>query len=631
MKSFVLRLLSLMLVSAMFLSACSLAEDITPPPGAEQMAVVQEQPLATNGPVFPLVPPSPADGQAIFAEKCAPCHGPAGLGDGPQEAQLPNPVAAIGSADFARQATPADWYTQVTKGNIEKFMPPFASLSDRERWDTVAYAFSLSMPPEVIAQGEQLFQANCAQCHGEGGTGGSATIDFTDQAAMAEASQASLFQIISDGVAPSMPGFAQQLSEDERWALAAYLRSLTFAPSSQPVAEQPATTPAVTAEPGAAVTELPTAAISETVGTITGNVTNASGGVIPLDLNLTLHGFDNMQMAITQTATTNADGSFVFNNVAMPPGRAFIIITEYGNTVYNTDVAQVEEGQNSLNLPLEIYDTTTDTSVLKADRLHMFFEFVDSKTVRVVELYVITNPTNKTLVAAEKGQPVVRFTLPKGAENLEFQDGVLGQRYVKTEDGFGDTAAVPPGQGQYEVLYAYTMPYDRKLELDEPVNLPVDAVVILVPEGGVKIKSDMLTDSGTQDVQGAKYRLLKGASLQPGDSLHMSITGQPTAGQPTLPTGSSTNLMIGLGVFGLALVLAGVWLWRRTRANTEEVEPEEDAPASEPEPTEESVETLMDAIIALDDLYQAGQLPEEAYLKRRADLKARLQERMGNS
>ena len=595
------------------------------------MAVVQEQPQATNGPVFPLVPPSPADGQAIFAEKCAPCHGPAGLGDGPQAAQLPNPVTALGSTEIARQATPADWYTQVTKGNIEKFMPPFASLSDRQRWDTVAYAFALSMPAEVITQGEQLYQANCAQCHGEGGMGGSAAIDFTDQAVMAEVSQANLFQVISDGAAPSMPGFAQQLSEDERWALAAYLRSLTFTPSSQPVAQEPATTPAATEESVPAATELPTAAISETVGTVTGSVTNASGGTVPADLTLTLHGFDNMQMAITQTTTTNADGSFVFKDVALQPGRAFIIITEYGNTVYNTDVGQMEAGQNTLNLPLEIYDTTTDTSALIADRLHMFFEFVDSSTVRVVELYVISNPTNKTLVAAEKGQPVVRFTLPQGAENLEFQDGVLGQRYVKTEDGFGDTAAVPPGQGQYEVLYAYTMPYDRKLELDERVNLPVDAVVILVPEGGVKIKSDMLADSGTQDVQGAKYRLLKGASLQPGDRLRMSITGQPTAGQPTLPTGSSTNLMIGLAVFGVALVVAGVWLWRRTRLSEEDEEPEDETPSSETEPTAESVETLMDAIIALDDLYGAGQLPEDAYLKRRAELKARLQEHMENN
>ena len=637
MKSIALRLLPFLLVTSLYLSACSLADDITPPPGAQQMAVSQEQPQATNGPVFPLVPPSPAGGQAIFAEKCAPCHGPAGLGDGPQAAQLPNPVAAIGSEELARQATPADWYTQVTKGNIEKFMPPFASLSDRQRWDTVAYSFSLSMPPEVVAQGEQLFQANCAQCHGEGGQGdgpqaaGASMPDFTDQAAMSELSQASFYQAISEGVSPSMPAFGEQLSEDERWAVSAYLRWLTFSPSGQPVADEPASTPDATQEAAPAATDLPTAAISETVGTIIGNVVNASNGEVQANLALTLHGFDNMQMAITQTTTTNADGSYIFDNVSMPPGRAFVVITEYGDTAYNSNVGLVEAGQNMLNLPLEIFDTTTDASVLNTDRLHMFFEFVDSKTVRVVELYVISNLSNKTLVSPGEGQPTVRFTLPEGAENLEFQEGALGNRYVKTEEGFGDTVAVPPGQGQYEVLYAYTMPYDRKLELEQAVSLPVEAVVILVPEGGVKIKSDMLVDSGTQDVQGAKYRLFEGSSLLPGDNLRLSITGQPSTGQPTLPTGSSTSLMIGLAVFGLALVGAGIWLYRRTRSSAAEEDVSDEEPEIEPEPASESVETLMDAIIALDDLYQAGQLPEDAYLKRRAELKARLQERMGNT
>jgi hypothetical protein len=81
----------------------------------------------------------------------------------------------------------------------------------------------------------------------------------------------------------------------------------------------------------------------------------------------------------------------------------------------------------------------------------------------------------------------------------------------------------------------------------------------------------------------------------------------------------------------VALVVPGVLLWRRTRSSAAEDEPEDEVPAVEPEPSMESVETLMDAIIALDDLYGAGQLPEDAYLKRRADLMARLQERMGNN
>ncbi len=36
----------------------------------------------------------------------------------------------------------------------------------------------------------------------------------------------------------------------------------------------------------------------------------------------------------------------------------------------------------------------------------------------------------------------------------------------------------------------------------------------------------------------------------------------------------------------------------------------------------------MDAILALDDLYKDGKLPEDAYLERRAELKQRLKEKM---
>ena len=46
----------------------------------------------------------------------------------------------------------------VTLGNIENFMPPFASLSDQERWDVVAYAQSLSTTSEQISQGEEHLQ-----------------------------------------------------------------------------------------------------------------------------------------------------------------------------------------------------------------------------------------------------------------------------------------------------------------------------------------------------------------------------------------------------------------------------------------------------------------------------------------
>lgn len=189
------RFIILLTLAALLLSSCiSLAEDVTPPPN-----YVAPTPRPTAAPVWPENAPSAASGAPIFAEKCAPCHGETGLGDGSQSDQLPNPATALGDANVAMQTTPANWYTAVTQGNIESFMPPFNSLSDTERWDVVAYAYSLSTSADEIALGEEIFQAECAACHGKDGKGSVAPVDFTDQSFMSTRSAAMLTEIIVNG------------------------------------------------------------------------------------------------------------------------------------------------------------------------------------------------------------------------------------------------------------------------------------------------------------------------------------------------------------------------------------------------------------------------------------------------
>ncbi len=624
------------------ISGCSfsLAEDITPPPGSEQRPPAMPQPAAVSGDLYPLVMPNPEAGQAIYREKCAPCHGEGGLGDGPQAAQLPNPVAPIGSLALARQSSPADWYTQVTQGNLERFMPPFGSLSDRQRWDVVAYSFSLTTPTSVVTQGEALYQENCARCHGDSGQGDgpeAASLatplpDFSDQSSMVQLSAADLLMATSAGISPNMPAFSEQLSEDELWAVSAYLRSLTFPVSSEAIASSDTTsteaapeTTEVSTTDSASPIATPLAAANASSGDITGSVTSASGTELPAGLEITLHAFDDMQQVMTQTVTTQSDGTFLFPDVEMMPGRVFMATVSYQRASYGSDIGRVEEGMTAIDLPISVYETTDDASVLSADRLHLFFEFIDASTVRIIELYIISNNSDTTLVAAEPGEPTVQFTLPEGATGLEFQDGALGGRYVQTAGGFGDTIAVRPGSGAYEVLFAYQLPYDRKLELSRLLNLPVDAVVILVPEGEIKIKSDGLQDGGTLDVQGSPYHSYNGGGLTAGDTLSLTLTGRPSSGTPTLATGSNTSLLVGLGVFGMALLASGIWLFNRTRkAGVQSDEEIDEIPPA----GRETPESLMDAIIALDDLYQAGELPDEAYHTRRDELKSRLKDTM---
>ena len=214
---------------------------------------------------------------------------------------------------------------------------------------------------------------------------------------------------------------------------------------------------------------------------------------------------------------------------------------------------------------MTVYDTTTDSSVLVGERLHLFFEFLDEKTVRVIELFILSNPSGRTLVSEGEDRARSGFRSRKGAANLEFQEGALGSRYVETADGFADTVPVRPGTETYQILFAFEMPYDRKLELVQPVTMPINGVVILTPEGNMKIQSDMLQDGGVQDVQGTQYRAYNGKPMDAGQDLRLTLTGRPGSGSPVLGSGSSSSLVIGLGAFGLALVLAGVWLYTRDR------------------------------------------------------------------
>lgn len=221
-------------ISLLVLTACniSLAADVTPPPNYRPPVEVTE-PAPVSGPVYPVLPPSAADGEAIFADKCAPCHGDAGLGDGPQAVQLPTDVTPIGNPNVARMAKPSDWYQVVTQGKIDSFMPPFRSLTDRERWDVVAYSFSLSMPDSRIEAGRELYEQNCAACHGDQGMGNGPEAaagipDFTHPKFMAANTTQDFFQVITEGVPPGMPGFGDSLNEDERWVLSDYVRYLTI-------------------------------------------------------------------------------------------------------------------------------------------------------------------------------------------------------------------------------------------------------------------------------------------------------------------------------------------------------------------------------------------------------------------
>lgn len=118
---------------------------------------------------------------------------------------------------------------------------------------TLAEARSLSNPvpasAESIALGEKLYKVNCAMCHGQDARGSDSgpvgvklglngfgkPANLTANGAIAGKTDGEVFQIVTRGYAASyglpvdlftMPSFEKLLSEESRWEIIVYLRTL---------------------------------------------------------------------------------------------------------------------------------------------------------------------------------------------------------------------------------------------------------------------------------------------------------------------------------------------------------------------------------------------------------------------
>lgn len=85
----------------------------------------------------------------------------------------------------------------------------------------------------TLARGKSIFEDRCADCHGQKGKGdGPAAADFSPKpgdltkAAMREQPDGVLFWKISEGKKP-MPPYKSKISEEDRWKLVNYVRTLT--------------------------------------------------------------------------------------------------------------------------------------------------------------------------------------------------------------------------------------------------------------------------------------------------------------------------------------------------------------------------------------------------------------------
>jgi cytochrome c oxidase cbb3-type subunit 2 len=222
-----------------------------------------------------------ARGKEIYLRRCVGCHGEKGDGNGPAATFLDPRPRNFRDGIFKFRVTPSgalptegDIYRTVTRGVRGTAMPSWHELPEKDRLAVIQFikTFSpswkekeLKQPPiaipdppppseELIAQGEKLYinEGRCWNCHG--GPGMKDDKPFTFPWGRGPAAQGlkddwgfpllatdlttgifksgpdvtDIFRTMSTGLnGAAMPSFAENLSEEQRWAISYYILSLS--------------------------------------------------------------------------------------------------------------------------------------------------------------------------------------------------------------------------------------------------------------------------------------------------------------------------------------------------------------------------------------------------------------------
>lgn len=522
---------------------------------------------------YPASVPDLTNGGRIYAQHCAACHGDSGAGDGPVALNAGLAPGSFLEPASARAQTPHEWFSTITNGRIENLMPPWKdALSEQDRWDVAMYTYTLHVSDDSLALGQSLYQ-ECAECHGSLGVGdgpeatrlGGRVKDLTDQSAMVTLSDGTMYNMVTQGFEDIMPSYADRFSDDERWAVVAYARSLSLTASGTPL----------TADDGSIE--------------VTGTVTLFGSDDLPDGLSVRLLVFNPQtgepaELGLVMPAPVDADGMYRFSDIPYDPALAYFASVLYEGYSFASAPAQHVDESGALRLDIVIYEVSTAPTdgVVTAwvNQITVYDGWLD-----VISVMQIQNLSESAMVSSGEflpdGRPIAfRLPLPDGAQ----PDSPDASGLVLSEDGltFIDTQPLPP-RGQKLLTARYRLPYVSGQAFSFPHDLTVAGVVrILVHPLEVRVEAESLPPLGEEFIGGLFYKAYGDQLALRGDStldFVLSGVGLPADSAPTpAPTAAAEAPSRGgdpaaavtsevltpiLAVIGLGVVALTVWLMVR--------------------------------------------------------------------
>lgn len=335
-------------------------------------------------------------------------------------------------------------------------------------------------------------------------------------------------------------------------------------------------------------------------------------------------------MAVVGEATTDAKGHFAIDDNQIGANGFYLIQMKYQGVDYHAPVQFDRNGSAVVNLTA--YESTGKEPDLRINSARVIVR-AEGSQAHIQELYAVENPTRRA------------YTNPKGTFAFHIAPGVDSPTVAavglmnmplpqspekgKKPGDFYITYALKPGRNV--IMVAYDADYSGKqLNLDDSVAYPIAQMQLFVVPPTLTVNSKRFTAAGRDSETGAQ--IYEASDLKAGAGFAAQLTGEPAAGGEEANAGQQQQTQVkmvpdsitSVGVpLLLCFLLVLLWAlgiraskeWPRWKARQQGSPVQKQFRAR--------LDTLINSIADIDELYASGKIPEKQYWKERLELKAK--------
>jgi hypothetical protein len=251
----------------------------------------------------------------------------------------------------------------------------------------------------------------------------------------------------------------------------------------------------------------------------------------------------------------DAAGHYRVEGVSRIPDAVYAMGADYQGVSYvNRLDGDTSSGLTTMDII--VYESVPQDPGIRFERSAWIISAVDpdQQTVQMLEVYGLTNPTDKSFVPGAGGPTgLVVFPLPPHSTDLVPHLGLDPSTIAQIDLGFASLDPVRPGQR--EIAFSYQFPYgEGSYELSRTIRYPTDSLHFLVTQPGPSLQGDGWQNDGVVTVGGVRYQELEIGPLDANTRVAVTIGGLPVR-PPGLPV-PPPSVLAGVGIAaGLAVIL----------------------------------------------------------------------------